>query len=148
MVVYTYIITSNIFINWSKTFAYANLSNSYVLYVFVLILYIIYKFQLLELPYKGGETSLLIVLPNSIDGIHSLVEKLKDPSALNKAVGEMNNQEVNLFLPKMKIETTTDLAQVLKKVRSSCGVRPQPSCKWYFSVLWNLLKIYLFIRWE
>ncbi|CAH0627252.1 unnamed protein product [Chrysodeixis includens] len=72
--------------------------------------------QLVEVPYAGGETSLLIVLPNKVDGITALVEKLKDPSALNKAVSVMESDSVNLYLPKMKIETTTDLGDILPKV--------------------------------
>nr|AAN71634.1 serine protease inhibitor serpin 1c [Mamestra configurata] len=72
--------------------------------------------KLLELPYEGDQSSLLIVLPNEIDGIGSLVEKLKDPTALSKAVENMFYNEVIVDLPKFKIETTTDLKAVLKKM--------------------------------
>lgn len=73
-------------------------------------------FQIIELEYKGGETSLIIALPNKIDGIHKLIEKLKNPDALNKAIDAMSTQEVLVYLPKFKIETTTDLVDVLEKV--------------------------------
>ncbi|XP_063361057.1 alaserpin-like isoform X3 [Cydia amplana] len=72
--------------------------------------------KILELPYEGKEASFLIVLPNEIDGLAALQEKLKDPTALDKAVSEMREVEVNVYLPKFKIETTIDLKKVLQKI--------------------------------
>ncbi|XP_061710476.1 alaserpin-like isoform X2 [Cydia pomonella] len=72
--------------------------------------------KLLELPYEGKEASFLIVLPNEIDGLPALQEKLKNPTALDKAVAEMREVEVNVYLPKFKIETTIDLKKVLQKI--------------------------------
>lgn len=57
-----------------------------------------------------------MVLPNEIDGLPALQEKLKNPEVLSKAVSEMFTVEVNVHLPKFKIETTTDLKEVLQKV--------------------------------
>lgn len=73
---------------------------------------------MLELPYEGGESSFLIVLPNQIDGIELLENQLEDPTLLNEAVGKMYNAEVDVYLPKFKIETTIDLKDVLTKVSS------------------------------
>ncbi|KAL0892299.1 hypothetical protein ABMA27_015467 [Loxostege sticticalis] len=72
--------------------------------------------QLLELPYEGGESSFLIVLPNQIDGIELLENQLQDPALLNEAVSKMYNAEVDVYLPKFKIETTIDLKDVLTKI--------------------------------
>ncbi|KAJ8732154.1 hypothetical protein PYW08_014884 [Mythimna loreyi] len=72
--------------------------------------------KLLELPYEGEESSLLIVLPNEIEGISALVEKLKDPSALTKAIEALKYNQVIVDLPKFKIETKTDLKDVLQKL--------------------------------
>ncbi|CAH2992081.1 unnamed protein product [Chilo suppressalis] len=72
--------------------------------------------KLLEIFYEGDEASFLIVLPNQIDGITSLEEKLKDPSALVKATENMHTTEVDVYLPKFKIETTIDLKDVLEKM--------------------------------
>lgn len=74
---------------------------------------------MLELPYVGNEASLIVILPKEVDGIDALVEKLKDPSALESATSKMSTHEVNISLPKFKIETTTDLKNVLEKVRLS-----------------------------
>ncbi|XP_028157724.1 antichymotrypsin-2-like isoform X6 [Ostrinia furnacalis] len=72
--------------------------------------------QLLELYYEGGDSAFLIVLPNKVDGLAELEEKIKDPSALAKAVENMYNTDVDVFLPKFKIETTIDLKDVLLKI--------------------------------
>lgn len=56
------------------------------------------------------------MLPHEIDGIQELEEKLKDPSILDKVTENMNEVEVEVYLPKFKIETTTDLKEILPKV--------------------------------
>lgn len=76
-------------------------------------------FQLLEMPYEGNDTSLVVILPKKIDGIDDLVQKLSDSAALNKALDNMYVQEVNVYLPRFKIETTTNLKQVLENVSTS-----------------------------
>ena len=68
------------------------------------------------MPYAGDESSLLIVLPNEVDGLNNLVKKLENPEVLPKAMEKMYTNEVVLDLPKFKIETTTDLADVLYKM--------------------------------
>ncbi|XP_022816324.1 alaserpin-like isoform X1 [Spodoptera litura] len=72
--------------------------------------------KLLEMSYSGDESSLLIVLPNEIDGINNLVKKLENPELLSKAMENMYTNEVIVDLPKFKIETTTDLADILYKM--------------------------------
>ncbi|XP_023951359.2 antichymotrypsin-2 isoform X4 [Bicyclus anynana] len=71
---------------------------------------------ILSMPYKGGETSLVIVLPNEIEGIVQLKEKLNDPKVLDNALANLYEREVDVYLPKFKIETTTDLKDILKKM--------------------------------
>ncbi|XP_073951129.1 alaserpin-like isoform X6 [Choristoneura fumiferana] len=72
--------------------------------------------KLLELPYEGEEASMLIILPNEIDGLPALQEKLKVPSALETAIDNMYKVEVNVYLPKFKIETQIDLKKILMSV--------------------------------
>ncbi|CAB3243948.1 unnamed protein product [Arctia plantaginis] len=72
--------------------------------------------KLLEMSYEGGETSFVIVLPKQYDGIESLIEKLKDPAAFSKARSNMYKENVHVSLPKFKIETTTDLKEVLQRM--------------------------------
>lgn len=70
----------------------------------------------LELPYKGSDMAMLIVLPNKKDGLHGLLAKLKDAdvSALAK---DMFKTEVVVSLPKFKIEYEVSLQDVLQQVR-------------------------------
>ncbi|KAJ2947179.1 hypothetical protein O0L34_g16538 [Tuta absoluta] len=72
--------------------------------------------QLLRLPYEGDEASMLIILPNEIDGLAALEEKLKDPEAISRATQNMYSHDVDVRLPKFKIETTTNLKAILKKM--------------------------------
>ncbi|XP_064071298.1 alaserpin-like [Vanessa tameamea] len=74
------------------------------------------KAQILEISYEGDETSFVMVLPHEIDGINDLEEKLRDPSALDKAMNHLKETEVEVYLPKFKIETTTDLKKTLEKI--------------------------------
>ncbi|CAB3252055.1 unnamed protein product [Arctia plantaginis] len=72
--------------------------------------------QLVELPYEGNDTSLVVILPKKVDGIDDLIQKLSDYAALNKALDNMYEQEVDVSLPRFKIETTTNLKKVLENM--------------------------------
>ncbi|XP_038210156.1 alaserpin-like isoform X3 [Zerene cesonia] len=74
------------------------------------------KAQILEMFYEGQEASMVLVLPNEIDGINELEQKLKDPTVLEKALKNLYQTEVEVFIPKFKIETTTDLKKVLENM--------------------------------
>ncbi|XP_047515225.1 alaserpin-like [Pieris napi] len=71
---------------------------------------------ILQLFYEGNDASMILVLPNEVDGITRLEEKLRDPSALNDAIYKMYSTKVEVTIPKFKIETTTDLKDVLSKM--------------------------------
>ncbi|XP_072941007.1 antichymotrypsin-2-like [Epargyreus clarus] len=74
------------------------------------------KSKLLNMAYVGDQSSLLLVLPNDIEGIGELLEKLKDPNILDEETKGMFNTEVDVSIPKFKIETTTNLREVLEKM--------------------------------
>ncbi|RZC42982.1 Serpin domain containing protein, partial [Asbolus verrucosus] len=66
--------------------------------------------KFLEMPYKGDGLSMTIVLPNDIEGLASLerqIGKVFEPQNLEI-------EEVNVALPKFKIENTLELTSVLK----------------------------------
>lgn len=69
----------------------------------------------IELPYKDSDLSMLIVLPNKKDGLGELVAQLKDQdlAALSK---KMRSTEVEVSLPKFKIEYDISLPEVLTKM--------------------------------
>lgn len=73
----------------------------------------------MKLDYEGEDMSLLVVLPNKIEGITDLLNKMKDLATLkddylNKP---LITAKVEVFLPKFQIETTTNLKDTLKEVR-------------------------------
>lgn len=58
-----------------------------------------------ELPYKGGETSMVLLVPGKHDGLPQL-EKMLTPEALTGWLAAMKSaSDVPLSLPKFKIET-------------------------------------------
>lgn len=67
-----------------------------------------------ELPYKGREVSMLVLLPRKADGMPAL-EKTVSGATLDAVVKKLAWQEtVNLTLPKFKLETDYDLVPGLK----------------------------------
>lgn len=70
----------------------------------------------IELPYKDSDISMFIILPNNRTGLAALESKLHtiDLSELSK---KMYSQEVNVEIPKFKIEFDIELNDPLKKVK-------------------------------
>jgi serine protease inhibitor len=70
-------------------------------------------FTVLELPYKGGEVSMVVLLPRSAGGLEALEKKL---TAENLAawVGKLRQRGVHVYLPKLKVETKYDLGKTLQ----------------------------------
>ena len=69
--------------------------------------------QVLEMPYKGDELSLVVVLPKSVDGLAE-VEKQLDPNAVNTKLKAVRAQEVSVYLPKFKFEYEKTLNEPLQ----------------------------------
>ncbi|CAH1376620.1 unnamed protein product [Tenebrio molitor] len=68
--------------------------------------------KFLELPFKGDDASLIVVLPNEKQGIANLeskIDKVFTPRPFTKEL-------VKVDLPRFKIETTIDFEDVLKKL--------------------------------
>ncbi len=70
-------------------------------------------FAMLELPYKGDEISMVLVAPNSADGLAAL-EKTLTPAALAGWIGKGVKRKVHTFVPKFKLETEYKLGNTLK----------------------------------
>ncbi|XP_044033379.1 LOW QUALITY PROTEIN: uncharacterized protein LOC122867077 [Siniperca chuatsi] len=77
--------------------------------------------QILEIPYKGKELSMLIFLPEEIEDDTTGLEKLEKQLTYEKFVewtgpGKMSKVEVAVSLPRFKMEETYDLNDVLKSM--------------------------------
>jgi len=70
-------------------------------------------FAMLELPYKGDEISMVLIAPNSPDGI-AAVEKKLTPAALAAWIGKAVKRKVHVFVPKFKLETKYTMNETLK----------------------------------
>ncbi|XP_067006653.2 serpin B3 isoform X2 [Anabrus simplex] len=73
------------------------------------------KAKAVEMPYQGNTLSLLILLPDEIDGLQQLEAKL--PSQDFTAILQgLRDEEVCLSLPKFKLEHSSELTQCLKQL--------------------------------
>lgn len=61
-------------------------------------------FQAVELPYKGDETTMVVLLPKKVDGMEAVEQKLT-PDTLGIVAKGLRHMEVNLTLPRFKAET-------------------------------------------
>lgn len=68
--------------------------------------------QGVELPYKGGELSMVVLLPRQVDGCGDLENRLT-PSLLSRSLKDMRQQRVEIFLPRFKLESSFGLNDVL-----------------------------------
>ncbi|HQE84326.1 MAG TPA: serpin family protein [Candidatus Hydrogenedentes bacterium] len=74
------------------------------------------KFQAASIPYKGGKMSMIILLPDDVDGLPAL-EKQLSAQSLAQWLGELDkafSEEISFFLPKYKLETEYDLVSHFK----------------------------------
>lgn len=69
----------------------------------------------LELTYSDSDVSMLILLPHERDGLAKLEENLLNID-ISDMLGKMHSQEVEVFLPKFKIEFDLDLKETLEKL--------------------------------
>src|SRR5262249_31009260 len=72
--------------------------------------------QAVELPYVGDEVALLVMLPKQANGMAAL-EKQMTGEYFNSIVKQMQTAvQVDLSLPRFKVETNYDLVPVMKKL--------------------------------
>ncbi|XP_048832360.1 serpin B6-like isoform X7 [Brienomyrus brachyistius] len=75
------------------------------------------KCQVLEMPYVDDELSMLIMLPNEVNGLEELEQKLTYENFTEwTRPNMMRIQEVIVSLPKFKLEETYDMNQVLSSM--------------------------------
>ena len=69
-------------------------------------------FKMLALPYKGHKASMLVLLPDKVDGLAD-VEKSLTAAKLAEWVGKLQHKRVNLSLPKFKSTSSFELSKEL-----------------------------------
>jgi serpin B len=73
------------------------------------------KFQAVQLPYKGRELSMIVLLPRAVDGLPDLERELTAENAA-KWLGELKQNDVIVSLPRFKVEAQFSLAPVLQSL--------------------------------
>ncbi|XP_017755137.1 PREDICTED: antichymotrypsin-2-like isoform X3 [Eufriesea mexicana] len=71
--------------------------------------------KFIVIPYKGDELSMVIILPNEIDGLAEVEKKLQTTS-LTDILNQGFEREIQLYLPKFKIESKIELNNILQKM--------------------------------
>jgi serpin B len=69
--------------------------------------------QVLELPYKGRDLSMIVLLPRDIDGLDAM-EKTLNAEQLNAWTADLHDMELNVFLPKFTMTSEFSLSDALK----------------------------------
>lgn len=109
---------------------------------------ILYNSQLLDIPYIGEEASMLIVLPQEIEGLNDIMVKLATGHDLFADVEKMYKTTVRVTIPKFKIETTIDLKKLLPKVRSvyhiMVGICSKNTQNYYVFSAWHFCNFQIY----
>jgi serpin B len=74
-----------------------------------------HDFQAVELPYKGGELAMVVLLPREKGDCGDLEERLS-AALLARTLTQMKQQNVEIFLPRFKLESAFDLNATLGKM--------------------------------
>ncbi|XP_014251599.1 antichymotrypsin-2-like isoform X3 [Cimex lectularius] len=73
------------------------------------------KASVVELPYEGDKFRMMIILPNEIDGLKDVEERLK-ATTLTDIFSKLSNIKLDLHLPRFKIEKTLELTKTLEEM--------------------------------
>jgi len=68
--------------------------------------------QVIELPYKGEHLSMIVLLPREVDSLSELEKKLTLEN-LNSWLQKLRKQEMMVYLPKFKMTSGFELAEIL-----------------------------------
>jgi serine protease inhibitor len=69
-------------------------------------------FSMVELPYRGGKLAMLVIAPNSPDGL-AAIEKQLNATTLASWLGQLSTRKVHVFLPRFRSETSYKLNDTL-----------------------------------
>jgi serine protease inhibitor len=70
-------------------------------------------FQIVELPYKGGDLAMVVLLPRRHDGL-SVLESLLSPERLNDWLSHLERREVDTALPRWRQRSQVQLGTPLR----------------------------------
>ncbi len=97
------------------------------------------QLQILEMPYEGDKLSMLILLPNEIDGLKSLENSL-NTEALSQWRNTLSQKSVIVQIPKFKLETNYGLIPILQDLGMQSAFIPDVAD---FSGITKLEKLFI-----
>ena len=80
--------------------------------------------RLLEMPYRGGETSMVILLPKEADGLPAATEHL-DASTLSDWLARIKPAKVALTMPRFTFTKALDLGETLRAMGMTDAFDPE-----------------------
>jgi serpin B len=80
-------------------------------------------FAMLELKYEGGDLSMLVLLPDSADGLGTLEENL-DYGTLQSRRAMIVEEEIEVYLPKFEFTTGFSVKGILRDLGMSAAFEP------------------------
>jgi serpin B len=80
--------------------------------------------QLLELPYAGGELSMLVILPREVDGLAKLQDELNRDN-MEKWINALRKKDVLVFLPRFRATSQFRLDEALKLMGMTNAFDPE-----------------------
>lgn len=72
--------------------------------------------EAIELPYENERYALLIVVPDSVDGLKDLIKQL-NINTISEISQQLESDPIELSLPKFHVETTSRAEKAMGKVR-------------------------------
>ncbi|XP_020030886.1 serpin B13 isoform X2 [Castor canadensis] len=70
--------------------------------------------KIVGIPYKNNDLSLFVLLPNDIDGLEKIIDKISPEKLIEwTSPGHMEERSVDLHLPRLVVEESYDLEPVL-----------------------------------
>ena len=96
------------------------------------------KFQFLEMPYKGDDVSMFVILPKETQGL-SKIESNLSLKMINLAIKGIEKKEVIVYFPKFKLELSYELSRLMK----SLGMNDAFSKKADFSKITDNKELYI-----
>ncbi|KAK7799974.1 hypothetical protein U0070_022909 [Myodes glareolus] len=71
--------------------------------------------KIVGIPYKNNDLSMFVLLPNDIDGLEKIIDKLSPEKLVElTSPGHLEQRKVDLRLPRMQVEESYELEPVLK----------------------------------
>ena len=82
------------------------------------------ELQLLEMPYKGGDLSMLVLLPKKVDGL-AAIEGMLSAESLDEWSSGMRKQKVRTYIPRFKLTEKFQLNTMLSALGMPSAFAPQ-----------------------